>query len=155
MKRDTRTVDTRMINASKIRLIKTALRQLDMSDTDYRALLMRTAGVSSSTSVTLEAFDLVMAEFHRLGFRYVPSRKPPKGSVATGAPGRPSLPQLRLIERRARDLGFTGMDDPGFVRWMKARAHVEHPRFMDGHGARRVIAALGKWIENNKRKQQR
>lgn len=143
-----------MINANKIRLIKTAVRQLDMSDTDYRELLMRTAGVRSSTSVTLEAFDSVMAELHRLGFRYEPSNRVPKGATSGKDANRPSPAQLRLIDYRAKAVGFGGMADPCFVAWMKARGHVEHTRFLDANGARRVIGALGNWIKNNGKKGQ-
>lgn len=154
MKANPRTVDTRMLNANKIRLIKTAVRQLDMSDTDYRALLMRTAGVSSSTNVTLEAFDSLMAEFHRLGFRYEPSKRVPKGATSGKDANRPSPAQLRLIGFRAQAVGFDGLADPRFIAWMKARGHVEHPRFLDANGARRVIGALGNWIKNNGKKEQ-
>ena len=151
MKASSKAESTQLINASKIRLIKTAVRQLGMSDDNYRAMLQRTAGVSSSKGVTLESFDAVMAEFSRLGFQYQPSRRVPKGAASGSAPNRPSPAQLRLIEHRARDVGFEGMDDPRFINWMKARGHVEHPRFLDATGARRVIGALGNWIMNSKK----
>ena len=137
-----------LINAPKIKLIKTAVRQLDMAEADYRALLQRTAGVTSSKAVTLEAFDAVMAEFHRLGFQYKPSKRVPRGASAGTAPNRPTPAQLRLMEIRAKEVGYAGLDDPRFINWMKARGHVEHPRFLDATGARRVIGALGSWIKN-------
>jgi hypothetical protein len=142
------------ISPAKIRLIKTAVRQLDMSDDNYRAMLRRTAGVTSAKDVTLGNFDAVMAEFNRLGFQYQPSRRVPKGATSGSAAGRPSPAQLRLIEYRARDVGFEGMDDPRFINWMKARGHVEHPRFLDARGAQRVIGALQNWIKNSKKGQQ-
>lgn len=142
------------LNVSKIKLIKTAVRQLHMTDDDYRAVLHRSAGVDSAKDVTLDAFDAVMAEFHRLGFRYVPSKRVPKGAHAAAASNRPSPAQLRLIEYRAKEVGYAGLDDPRFINWMKARGHVEHPRFLDAPGARRVIAALGNWIENDSKKGQ-
>ena len=68
-----------LIFGSKIRLIQTARNQLNMVDADYRALLLRAAGVSSSKAITLSQFDPVMAEFRRLGFmQKPPKRKPPE-----------------------------------------------------------------------------
>jgi hypothetical protein len=142
-----------LINAAKIKLIKTAVRQLDMADADYRALLQRAAGATSAKDVTLEAFDAVMAEFHRLGFRYTPSKRIPKGASPGTAPNRPTPAQLRLIEFRAKEVGYAGLDDPRFINWMKARGHVEHPRFLDSAGARRVIGALGNWIKHRSKPQ--
>ena len=53
--------DDYLIFGSKIRLIQTARSQLGMIDADYRALLLRSAGVSSSKAITLSRFDAVMA----------------------------------------------------------------------------------------------
>lgn len=142
------------LNASKIKLVKTAVRQLHMTEEDYRALLRRTAGTDSAKEVTLDAFDAVMAEFHRLGFQYVPSKRVPKAASSGAAPNRPTPAQLRMIEFRAKQVGYADLDDPRFINWMKARGHVEHPRFLDASGARRVIGALGNWIENKSKKGQ-
>jgi hypothetical protein len=135
-----------LIFGSKIRLIQTARNQLDMSDADYRALLLRTAGVSSSRAIILSWFDAVMAEFRRLGFVQKPPKKKPK--VAAGsAENRPTARQWKLLEDRARQAGYGGLEDPRFIAWMKPRAHVEHPRFMTKATIQPVLAALGKWLQ--------
>lgn len=135
------------ISASKIRLLKTAVRQLQIQEADYRAILQRIGGVNSSVDLTLDSFDAVMAELHRLGFQYQPSARRPKAAGKGTAPGRPSARQWRLLEDRARLVGYTGLEDPRFIAWLRPRGGVEHPRFLDMPGMQRALGALGKWIE--------
>jgi hypothetical protein len=137
------------IFGSKLALIHTAKRALDMVDEDYRALLLRAGDVSSAKDLTMDGFDAVMAEFHRLGFTYTKSKRKPKGAGGN-APNRPSPAQWRLMEDRARKVGYEGLEDPRFIAWVKPRGKVENPRFLDMNGARRVIAALGNWIDKIK-----
>lgn len=139
------------IFGSKLVLIHTAKRELDMAEEDYRALLLRAGGVNSSKDLTLEGFDAVMDEFNRLGFTTTKSKRKPTGAGGTG-PNSPTAAQWRLLEERARLVGYGGLSDPRFIAWMKPRGKVEHPRFLDINGARRVIAALGNWIERKSEK---
>lgn len=134
------------IFGGKIRLIQLARRQLDMAEEDYRELLRRAAGVTSSKELTLSGFDAVMAEFHRLGFVHTKGGRKPRGAGGTTG-NRPTPAQWRLLEDRARRVGYAGLEDPRFVAWVKPRGKVEHPRFLDREGAQRVIAALGNWID--------
>jgi len=140
------------IDRSKIALIHTAKRQLGMAETDYRALLLREGGVKSSSDLTLEGFDAVMAEFKRFGFAYAKSQRKPKGAGGT-APNHPTPAQWRLMEDRARQVGYSGLTDPRFISWIKPRGKVDHPKFLDMEGARSVIAALGNWIERKNTKE--
>ena len=135
-----------LIFGSKIALIHKAKRDLTMEEIDYRALLLRTAGVTSSTAITISQFDAVMSEFRRLGFVDVPPKRKPK--VAAGSSDdRPSAGQWKLLEDRARQVGYEGLSDPRFIAWMKPRGHVEHPRFLNKAAIQRVIAALGSWLQ--------
>ncbi|HEY4697097.1 MAG TPA: regulatory protein GemA [Gallionella sp.] len=136
------------IFGSKLKLIHIAKRALRMTDEDYRALLQRVAGVKSSSDLTPVGFDAVMAEFNRLGFVSTKTKRKPKGAGGT-APNHPTPAQWRLIEERAKHVGYAGLEDPRFIAWVKPRGKVEHPRFLDNAGAQRVIAALGNWIERN------
>ena len=138
--------DDYLIFGSKIRLIQTARNQLSMEDADYRALLLRTAGVSSSKAITLSQFDSVMAEFRRLGFVQRPPTRKPKVSAGS-AENRPTARQWKLLEDRARQAGYAGLEDPRFIAWMKPRGHVEHPRFLTKTAIQPVLAALGKWMQ--------
>lgn len=136
-----------LIFGSKIRLIQTARNQLGMEDFEYRALLLRTAGVTSSKAITISRFDAVMADFRRLGFVDAPPKRKPRDAAGT-AEDRPSARQWKLLEDRARQVGYAGLDDPRFIAWMKPRGHVEHPRFLDKTAVQNVIAALGNWLES-------
>lgn len=131
---------------SKLKLIQIAKRTLSMTDEDYRALLVRVAGVKSSSDLTLDGFNSVMVEFNRLGFTSAKSKRKPKGAGGT-APNHPTPAQWRLIEELAKHVGYEGLEDPRFIAWVKPRGKVEHPRFLDNAGAQRVIAALNNWIE--------
>lgn len=140
-----------LIFGSKIRLIQTARNQLNMEDADYRALLLRTAGVTSSKAVTVSRFDAVMSEFHRLGFVSAPPKRKPK-TAGGEADNRPTARQWKLLEDRARRVGYAGVSDPRFIAWMKPRGHVEHPRFLDKTALQKVLAALGSWIKRSEAK---
>lgn len=133
------------IFGSKLKLIQVAKRALGMSEEDYRALLLRVGSVKSSSELTLEGFNAVMVEFSRLGFTSTQTKRKPKGAGGA-APNRPTPAQWRLIEDRAKRVGYDGIDDPRFIAWVKPRGKVEHPRFLDMNGAQRVIGALGNWI---------
>lgn len=135
-----------LIFGSKIRLIQTARNQLGIDESDYRALLLRTAGVSSSKAITISRFDAVMSEFRRLGFVDTPPKRKPKAAGGVGE-DRPTARQWKLLEDRARQVGYDGLSDPRFIAWMKPRGHVEHPRFLNKTAIQRVIAALGSWIQ--------
>lgn len=135
-----------LIFANKIALIHKAARDFNMEDADYRALLLRTAGVTSSQAITVSKFPTVMAEFIRLGFVSAPAKRKPKAAGGT-AENRPTASQWTLLEYRARAVGYSGLEDPRFIAWMQPRAHVAHPRFMDATAIQRVLAALGSWIQ--------
>jgi hypothetical protein len=134
------------IFGTRLALIHTAKRALNMAEDDYRALLLREGGVNSASDLTLEGFDAVMAGFNRLGFTSTTTKRKPKGAGGA-APDRPTAAQWRLLEDRAKAVGYSGLEDPRFIAWVKPRGKVEHPRFLDMNGAQRVIAALGNWIE--------
>ena len=139
------------IYGNKIKLIQYARRQLGMTDDDYRALLLRAAGVASSKDLTLAGFEAVMAEFHRLGFVYSNAARVTKGAGGTG-PGHPTARQWKLLEERACKVGYSGLDDPRFIAWVKPRGKVEHPKFLDLQGLQRVLAALANWIRRGNAK---
>ncbi|SES24451.1 Mu-like prophage protein gp16 [Vreelandella subterranea] len=64
-----------MISKGKLAQIHIAKAQLGLSDEDYRAILARTAGVSSAKDLTNRTVGGVMHEFRRLGFEPKPAKK--------------------------------------------------------------------------------
>ncbi|HCZ16918.1 MAG TPA: hypothetical protein DHV85_20580 [Candidatus Accumulibacter sp.] len=128
-----------MIDSKKISLIHLAKKNLAMTDDDYRALLLRAAGVESSTCLDAVGFAAVMVEFGRLGFESTSAserRKEPyrQGSHATYA-------QRSLIRRLWQ--AYKGEeDDAGLRHWLQRQFKVSHPRFLDQETTRKVICAL-------------
>lgn len=64
-----------MISKGKLAQIHIAKAQLGLSDEDYRAILARTAGVSSAKQLTNRTVGGVMHELRRLGFTPKPAKK--------------------------------------------------------------------------------
>ena len=86
----------------KRQAIKIKQGQLRMDDFEYRALLMRTAGVKSSTEInTVDKADAVLDELERLG-------APKKPRINPRYPGTPSTlaqePYLQKIEALLADM---------------------------------------------------
>ncbi len=115
--------------------------QLYMADDDYRALLLRTAGVRSAADLDDRGFEAVMAELERLGFRSI------KGRARAGRrPGMATPAQLGKI--RAAWRAFSGTeDDLRLGHWLEKHFHVSHVRFLEGWRAGKVIAVLQKMLE--------
>jgi len=134
------------IDSGKIALIQTAKNQLNLDDGSYRALLKRAGGVNSSRDLTLDGFTAVIDELKRIGFIYTKSKRMPKGAGGN-APNHPTPAQWRLIEGYAKQVGFSGLTDPRFIAWIKPRAKVDHPKFLDMKAAQKVITALKNWID--------
>lgn len=75
-----------MISRGKLAQIHIARQQLGLSDEDYRAILARTAGVSSAKELTNRNVGAVLHEFRRLGWQPKPAKRagrkaprPPRG----------------------------------------------------------------------------
>ena len=100
---------------AKCRTIHVARRQLDLDDASYRALLMRAAGVKSSTELTLPKADAVLDALSRIGFAHKPKATPGrhKGAPATLE----SDPYLQKIEALLADMELP---------WAYAEAIAEH-----------------------------
>ncbi|BCK77769.1 hypothetical protein AA0242T_2702 [Acetobacter aceti NRIC 0242] len=60
---------TKPLTPAKLRLVQVARKKLMLSDADYRAILARVAGASSSRDLSDENFRHLMDEFARLGFQ--------------------------------------------------------------------------------------
>jgi len=112
--------------------------QLHMADEDYRALLLRVAGVRSSTDLEEHGFEALMAEFERLGFRKVKRRTPTVRREGMATPA-----QLGKILGLWKS--YSGEDDHLHMRrWLEKYCHVSHVRFLDDRRASKAIVALEK-----------
>lgn len=119
-------------------LLHVARQRLGMSDDDWRALLHRVAGVTSSRALTPYSFDAVLAELRRLGFASTWSRN----TFGGVRPGMATPGQLALIRDLWRDFTDGAGDDVSLGRFMSGKGWPSHLRFLDGQTARKVIGAL-------------
>lgn len=120
-------------------MVHVAKSQLNMEDADYRELLMRVAGVSSSTRLNVSGFERVMAEFERLGFK--PTRQRISPTTYGRHQGMATPAQLGKI--RTTWLAYTGRDDAlALGRWLESHFHVSHVRFLRGVDAGKCIGIL-------------
>jgi len=119
--------------------IKVAQTKLGMLDADYRALLVRAAGVDSSKKLTMEGFASVMAEFNRLGFESTAQAE--KRKQLDRAPGHVSYAQ-RLKIQSLWDQWKGKSDKVGLERWLKKKWDIDNPKFMSSELAAKAIGAL-------------
>ena len=122
---------------AKCRAIHVARRQLDLDDASYRALLMRAAGVKSSTELTLVKADAVLDALSRIGFAHKPKVTPGRRN---GAPATlESEPYLQKIEALLADMelpwgyaekiavNITGGKKPDAIKrlaWVRQQKHL-------------------------------
>lgn len=130
------------ISNEKKSVIHVARHQLQMADADYRALLQRGAGVSSSADLDEAGFTAVMAEFERMGFRSSKGRAQKGRREGMGTPAQ--LAKIRSLWK-----GYTGRDDgQGLGHWLEKHFHCSHERFLEGWRAGKAIAILMKMNEH-------
>jgi phage gp16-like protein len=129
-----------MLTHDKISLIHLARNRLAMVDDDYRALLKRVSGVTSSKQLDDAGFTAVMDEFRRLGFESTANRERRMESHRSGTHA--TYQQRRKIEGMWD--AWKGRRDPdGLNRWLSSHFHVSNLRFLARDQAPKVIAALG------------
>jgi len=130
------------ISANCIKQIKFAQRQLGLNDEDYRALLRRVAGVSSSTELTQASFALVMDEFARLGF--ISTARSEAAKQASRAEWASSYAQRSKITVMWD--AWKGMPDPdGLRHWLEHHHGISDLNFVSAEKARKIIGALSKF----------
>lgn len=126
------------ISSAKKAVLHVAKSRLQLSDEAYRELLFRVAGVRSSTELDNAAFERVMAEFERLGFRSTAEARGygKREGMATPA-------QIETIRRLWR--GYIGQEnDLALVHWLEKHFGTTHVRFLPRELAGKVIAVLTK-----------
>jgi hypothetical protein len=131
----------RELPANRRRLIQVARRQLGLEDEVYRALLERMATVSSSRDLCPAGFELVMAEFARLGFKSTSPLKPLPERAGMATPMQTS---------RIRGLWQEVTTDAAERRlrvWLERHFGVSDLHFINRELAPRVITALQGWRE--------
>jgi len=140
------------LSREKIALVHIAAHQLHMNDADYRALLMQTAGVNSSSGLNEAGFRAVMLRMEKLGFSHAknvtaPAPPPPLYGKRDGmaTPAQVSA-ILRLWAR------WHGRDDARALgHWLDHSFHVSDLRFVDSPTAQKAIEGLKAMIARKAR----
>lgn len=130
-----RSIDRLKKGRQKIQIAK---KELQLDDAIYRAILLRTAGVSSSTEINTEAkIGAVMDEFGRLGFQHKPKIAAGRHKGAPASLERD--PYLQKIEALLADMelpwayaekiaeNITGGKKPESIKrlvWVKQQKHL-------------------------------
>lgn len=131
-----------MISKPQITLLHVAKGKLNMSDDTYRQVLVRIAGVTTSTDLDREGFEAVMGFFEYCGFQPIDKTAPRYGE----RPGMASFPQIELIRELWREIHRDrACDDEALAGWLRKYQKVDSLRFLTVNGARKVITAFKAW----------
>jgi phage gp16-like protein len=135
------------ISKACIKQIKVAQRQLKLRDNDYRSILRRVAGVSSSTELTQSSFALVMDEFAQMGF--ISTARSEAAKQESRAPWASSHAQRSKIT--VMWATWKGEHDPeGLRRWLEKKHGVSDLQFVSAEKARKIIGALSSFKKKPK-----
>lgn len=134
------TAKAKPLAIEKIVIIHVAKQQLHMTDEDYRALLMQTAGVNSSKGLNEAGFRAVMSRMEKLGFTRKWSKAAPTATygkrVGMATPAQVSS-IVRLWTR------WHGREDTRALgHWLERSFHVSDLRFVDAPTAQKAIEGL-------------
>jgi hypothetical protein len=125
------------ITPAQRRLVQAARRQLNLDAGAYRALLMRVAGVTSSTELDQGGLTRLILELERAGFNNTSRGKPfgERPGFATGA-------QIALIKKLWGEYVGEAGSETGLSTWLRRTCHCDHLRFLGVDEARGAIEGL-------------
>lgn len=133
------------------RKLQVARKQMALTDEQYRDILERVTGRTSSKALDARQLDAVLADLRRLGWKAKPGRK--------RAPS--SKPQVRMIYAVWADLApFVARHDEDALRAFVRRQTkspatpdgVDAPEFLDPAQANRVLEGLKAWLAREQAK---
>ena len=136
------------IDRPRIAIIHVAKSRLGMADEAYREMLLLTAGVTSSKSLTEAGFRAVMRRFEQLGFTPAAMSGEPADDRR---PGMASAAQCDYI----RHMWSTWYGPSGGValrKWLESRYHVSDLRFADVVTAQKAIEGLRAMLARGRRR---
>ncbi len=131
-----------MISKAQKAIIHVAQGKLGWDEETYRQVLVRIAGVTSSTELDQDGFSAVMGFAEYCGFRPLGKGAPRYGN----RPGMATFAQLELIRELWREVhGARECDDAALLGWLRKFFKVDSMRFLTMEGARKAITALKAW----------
>ncbi len=131
--------------------IHIAVKQLDMADDNYRALLRRVAGVSSAKELDQAGLDKVLKELVRLGFQPKPSQQHGRKPTVT-ANRQAQLAKIEaLLTDRKLPWSYLTRASTGKRSMLQRLCGVDAIEWASGQGLNKLIAALA--IDQQRRSQ--
>lgn len=127
----------RQLAPAKLRLVQVARSRLGLADDDYRSLLARAAGVSSSRDLTENGFHQVMEIFGMLGFQS-DSNKRNLGR----RPGFATAGQVAAIRRLWLEYTNGEGTEMQLNHWLERTWGVSALRFLTAENGPKAILAL-------------
>nr|WP_298797465.1 regulatory protein GemA [uncultured Acetobacter sp.] len=119
--------------AGMVRKLHVGRKQLGLEDADYRALLQRVTGKTSSTQCSEGELDLVLKEMKRVGFK-------------TSRPsGKPWVRKVYALWDEMGPLLRSGGTREALRAYVLRMTKVSAPEFLDEPTARKVIEGLKAW----------
>lgn len=138
-----------MITDQQCKLIHVARRRINMPEADYRAMLQRVAGVTSSNDLDDASFTAVMEEFGRLGFQTVQQAPQYGERIGMATPA-----QLNYVRSLWRQYAATEKEG-GLNRFLDKHFHVSNLRFLDSATVGKVIVAFQRMATQRKTRPRR
>ena len=123
-------------------ILHVAKAKLGWDDDTYRMVLVRIAGVTTSSDLDQEGFEAMMGFADYCGFRPLAKGAPRYGN----RPGMATFAQIELIRELWRELhDQAACDDEALTGWLLKYHKVSSMRFLTLEAARKVIVALKAW----------
>jgi hypothetical protein len=123
-------------------ILHVAKAKLGWDDDTYRMVLVRIAGVTTSSDLDQAGFEAMMGFADYCGFRPLAKGAPRYGN----RPGMATFAQLELIRELWRELhDQTDCDDEALTGWLLKYHKVSSMRFLTLEAARKVIVAFKAW----------
>lgn len=132
-----------------IQLIHIAKGKLGLDDADYRSILERKTGKTSSKDMSMSELEAVLEHMRTIGFE---DRSCGKTGGKTKAVKLADDPQSKLIRHlwlKLRDMagGVRNSSEQALAAYVKRQTGVERLEWLTTHQAATVIEALKKWVE--------
>nr|WP_298796068.1 regulatory protein GemA [uncultured Acetobacter sp.] len=116
-----------------VRKLHVGRKQLGLEDADYRALLQRVTGKTSSTQCSEGELDLILKEMKRVGFK-------------TSRPsGKPWVRKVYALWDEMGPLLRSAGTREALRAYVMRMTRVSAPEFLDEPAARKVIEGLKAW----------
>lgn len=125
------------ISSNQIKLLHVAKGKLKLTDEDYRLVLVRVAGVTSSKDLDTPGFDALMGFFEHLGFKPLSA----SGQAFGARAGMASFAQIELIRTLWSE--YTNDATESMLnKWLERTFKVSSLRFVNKATAPKIITAL-------------